>query len=88
MLTVIASAGSEVALHQRVQRRATGRNFRQGSTGQGYCAKLQYLVSILVNGVVPPDAPEGFRHEVGPLVQRLLQRHNIGVLRAEFPADV
>jgi hypothetical protein len=88
-LAAVDDATAEIAFHRRLHRAETGeREFRNGSVGRRYCEQLQLLISMLVNGQVPSNAPETFRHDVAPLVRRLLQKWEIGQLRQEFGDDV
>jgi len=58
--------------------------FRKGSRGRVYCDGLQMLISLLLNGTVPAGASPTFLAAVKPLVDHLLQKWEIGTLRAAF----
>lgn len=88
-LAVIDAACEESGFHRRLHHAETGQSdFRSGSKGRRYCDQLQLLVSMLVNGQIPSNAPDTFRNDVAPLARRLLQRWEIGNLRQEFGRDV
>lgn len=84
-LAVMDAASAEAALAQRTHRERTGRGtFRTGSRGRQYCDDLQQLISMLMNGSVPPDVSPEFLWAAKPLVDDLLLRWEIGDLRAVF----
>ena len=88
LLEVIDEASSEASRAQRLHRKkTTNANFRAGSKGKVYCDKLQYLVFMLVNGTIPVSAPPEFLEDVRPLILRLLEHYDIGILREEFETN-
>jgi hypothetical protein len=85
---IIEAANAESSRARTLHRHTTHQaQFRPGTKGHLYCEQLRLLVFMLVNGVVPPEAPVGFKHDVAPLVRRLLEHHNVGALREEFSSS-
>ena len=81
-LAVIDAASQEGCYARGIHRHNTkGQDFRKGSRGRMYCEDLQRLVSLLVNGSVPPGATPHFLFAVKPLIVQLLQKWEIGNLR-------
>ena len=65
-------ACAEAYHHRQAHMAATGtRGFRSGSAGRRYCDDLQRLVTILVQGEVPPRTSPEFMASVGPLIRRV-----------------
>ena len=84
-LQVIDAAGQEGANARGHHRYITkGKNFRKGSKGWTYCENLKGLVSMVMNGSVPPYATEDFLAAAQPLMVQLLRKWQIGSLRHVF----
>jgi hypothetical protein len=87
-LEIMEAASAEISLARKIHRRKTKRsNFRAGSKGNAYCIQLQNLISTLMNGSIPTQAPPVFREEIRPLVVRILEKWSIGNLRQEFTSN-
>jgi hypothetical protein len=84
-LQIMEAASAEAALARKLHRRKTNNpNFRPGSKGDAYCTQLQNLISTLMNGSIPTQAPPTFREEIRPLMVKILENWSIGNLRQEF----
>ena len=88
-LQIVDIACGEIHYHLQANKKLTGlSNFRSGSKGRLYCEQLQMLVTIFVNGQVPSSSSIEFRHDIEPLVRRVLKAGwHVGNLEKEFKID-
>src|ERR1035438_3050095 len=85
LIEVMDAASTEISSARHNHRETTkDSDFRKGSRGREYCENLQKLISMIVNGSVPPGSTHEFLYDVKPLIQQLLQKYNIGNLRQIF----
>jgi hypothetical protein len=85
-LAVIDAAGAEASYALGIHRHtAKEDDFPEGSLGGEYRENLLRLVSLLVNGSIPPDATPCFLSAVKPLISRPLEKWEIGNLRRFLP---
>jgi len=82
VLAVIDAASTEISYARGLHRQKTHeRDLRPGSRGRMYCEDLQRLVSLLMNGSIPPGATPDFLFAVKPVVLQLVEKWEIGNLR-------
>jgi hypothetical protein len=82
-IAVMDAASAEITYARRNHRETTkDGDFRKGSRGRAYCDDLQRLIGLCM-GSIPSDAPPNFLSTVKPLVMHLLQKWEIGDLRAK-----
>lgn len=85
-LAVIDAAGAEASYALGIHRHTAKEDgFPEGSLGREYRKNLRRLVSLLVNGSIPADAPPFFLSAAKPLLSDLLQKWQIGNLRRFLP---
>jgi hypothetical protein len=83
---VIDAAGAEASYDLGIHRHTTKEDdFPEASLGREYRENLRRLVSLLVNGSIPPDATPYFLSAVKPLISQLLEKWEIGSLRRFLP---
>jgi hypothetical protein len=84
--SVMNAAGAEASYALVTHRYTTKEDdFPEESLGREYRENLRRLVSLLVNGSIPPDAAPSFLSAAKPLISQLLEKWEIGNLRRFLP---